>query len=621
MTIMQQMNLFNTSSEVAGFKLDYLEVWNWGTFDKKVYHMNLHGNNSLLTGANASGKSTLIDALLTLMVPLKRQRFYNQSSGVEKKGNRTEESYFFGNYGNQQQEGAASTTTLRLRDKGARSVLLASFCNVDKRVVTLFQVRYYTGEELKVLFGVARESLTIERDFSEFDLHGDWRKRLTKKYNTNETKRTIEFFDGPVAYGEKMITLFGMRSDKALTLFNQIVGVKVLDDLDSFIRTNMLEELPAEEKYQELKDNFQNLMEAKTNIDKVKEQIAQLEPINALTEELKEIDIRIVEMEQEKSVAAYWFAARTVDLCDKELVCCKSDLRKLEDRLKELKVQKGELEQEQMRLTVAIEKDEVGQQIHEIEKEINQRVRIRDNRKAKAEEYDKLAKLVKMEQSPDVEVFEINRATAKREKDALQVTIDRQLMEEKRQAQNRQDEISSNIEERMATIRYLQQHKNNISGRVAEIRDEILEAVGATTEEIPFIGELICVKDDERDWEYSIERILHNFALRLVVPEKYYKQVNEYVNGHNLRGRIVYQRYQGAETIREFEDRTLKADSLLRKLEYKPMCLYLDWLEDRLFAEFNYSCVDSLADFNHLQEKAVTKEGLIKARGGKATQL
>ena len=134
MTIMQQMNLFNTSSEVAGFKLDYLEVWNWGTFDKKVYHMNLHGNNSLLTGANASGKSTLIDALLTLMVPLKRQRFYNQSSGVEKKGNRTEESYFFGNYGNQQQEGAASTTTLRLRDKGARSVLLASFCNVDKRV-------------------------------------------------------------------------------------------------------------------------------------------------------------------------------------------------------------------------------------------------------------------------------------------------------------------------------------------------------------------------------------------------------------------------------------------------------------------------------------------------------
>lgn len=615
--MMQQMNLFNTSPEVAGFKLDYLEVWNWGTFDQKVYRMNTHGNNSLLTGANASGKSTLIDALLTLMVPLKRQRFYNQSSGVEKKGNRTEESYFFGNYGNQQQEGAASIVTLRLRDKGARSVLLASFCNVDKRVVTLFQVRYYSGEELKVLFGIAREPLTIERDFSEFDLHGDWRKRLTKKYNTNDTKRTIEFFDGPVAYGEKMITLFGMRSDKALTLFNQIVGVKVLDDLDSFIRTNMLEELPAEEKYQELKDNFQNLMEAKTNIDKVKEQIAQLEPINTLTEELTAIDTRIIELDQEKNVAAYWFAARTVVLCDEELARCKSNLRKQEDKLTELKVQKDELEQEQTRLSVAIEKDEEGQRIREIEKEINQKVKMRDNRKAKAEEYDKLAKLVKMEQSPDAEVFEANRATAKCEKDALQVTIARQLMEEKRQAQNRQDEINSTISERVNTIRYLHQHKNNISGRVAEIRDEILEAVGATAEEIPFIGELIRVKDGERDWEYSIERILHNFALRLIVPEKYYKQVNEYVNGHNLRGRIVYQRYEGTESLREFENRTLKADSLLSKIEYKPKCLYLDWLEDRLFDEFNYSCVESLADFNHLQEKAVTKEGLIKAKGGK----
>ena len=94
-----------------------------------------------------------------------------------------------------------------------------------------------------------------------------------------------------------MIALFGMRSDKALTLFNQIVGVKVLDDLDSFIRTNMLEEVPAEEKYQELKDNFQNLMEAKTNIDKVKEQIAQLEPINTLAKELMAIDTRIAELD------------------------------------------------------------------------------------------------------------------------------------------------------------------------------------------------------------------------------------------------------------------------------------------------------------------------------------
>jgi uncharacterized protein YPO0396 len=67
-----------------------MEVFNWGTFDKNVFRINPQGNNSLLTGANASGKSTYIDALLTLIVPTKKDRFYNQSSGVEKKGDRTE---------------------------------------------------------------------------------------------------------------------------------------------------------------------------------------------------------------------------------------------------------------------------------------------------------------------------------------------------------------------------------------------------------------------------------------------------------------------------------------------------------------------------------------------------
>ena len=71
--MIQQTNLFNTDPQVAGFKLDYMEIWNWGTFNDKVYRLNPQGNNSLLTGANASGKSTLIDALLTLLVPRKKE--------------------------------------------------------------------------------------------------------------------------------------------------------------------------------------------------------------------------------------------------------------------------------------------------------------------------------------------------------------------------------------------------------------------------------------------------------------------------------------------------------------------------------------------------------------------
>ena len=55
----------------------------------------------------------------------------------------------------------------------------------------------------------------------------------------------------------------------------------------------------------------------------------------------------------------------------------------------------------------------------------------------------------------------------------------------------------------------------------------------------------------------------------------------------------------------------------MNKIEFKPNARYIDWIEDRLYSEFNYTCVDTLEDFNHINEKAVTKEGLIKAKGGK----
>ena len=616
MTMIQQTNLFNTDPQVAGFKLDYMEVWNWGTFNDKVYRLNPKGNNSLLTGANASGKSTLIDALLTLLVPLKRQRFYNQSSGVERKGNRTEETYFLGNYG-QKQEGDSGVSSLKLRDKNARSVLLAMFTNLDGRVVTIFQVRYYSGEGLRTVYGMAYKPLTISQNFAAFDSNGLWRKRMEKEFNSGSTKRIIEFFDGPVSYEQKMLVVFGMRSEKALTLFNQIVGVKVLDDLDSFIRDNMLEEKDAEEKYKELRENFQNLMDAKTSIEKTKEQIRQLEPIDGLADELQLIEKSINELQNEKGIVSYWFALRTVKLCQEHLDRCKSKLRQLDDTIKANNAEMRTLDDKKSDLEVAIKSDTVGQQINDIEKEIQNLTERFEERKKKEEKYNTLIHKLELPQGVDSSIFEKNKTIAKEQKKVLTERLDNDLAERKRHLQNEKEDIEANIKSHVETIKYLREHNNNISGRVSEIRDEIIGYIGATTDEIPFIGELISVKDKEREWESAIERILHNFALRLIVPEKYYRQVNDYVNNHNLRGRIVYHRYNGVETLRDLEYRSVQDSSLLNKIDFKPDAKYVDWIEDRLHAEFNYICVNTLEDFNHINEKAVTKEGLIKSKGGK----
>jgi uncharacterized protein YPO0396 len=155
---------------------------NPGTFHNKVVRIEPQGNNSLLTGANASGKSTLIDALLTLLVPKKTDRFYNQSSGVEKKGDRTEETYVLGQYGHIQNDGEG-TRAQRLRDKDCHSILLASFGD-GLRTVTLFQVRWFSGGEMRREFGPLTAWRRIWKKCKEF-----WKRSRTKNRPPPPTSR------------------------------------------------------------------------------------------------------------------------------------------------------------------------------------------------------------------------------------------------------------------------------------------------------------------------------------------------------------------------------------------------------------------------------------------------
>lgn len=58
--------LFDTHPEdfnLAGYRLQYLEVLNWGTFNQVRWQIQPNGQNALLTGDIGSGKSTLVDAL------------------------------------------------------------------------------------------------------------------------------------------------------------------------------------------------------------------------------------------------------------------------------------------------------------------------------------------------------------------------------------------------------------------------------------------------------------------------------------------------------------------------------------------------------------------------------
>ena len=70
------------TEQLSGFRLEQLQLRNWGTFDKRTWTFRADGHNGLLTGDIGSGKSTIVDAITTLLLPANRIT-YNKAAGAE----------------------------------------------------------------------------------------------------------------------------------------------------------------------------------------------------------------------------------------------------------------------------------------------------------------------------------------------------------------------------------------------------------------------------------------------------------------------------------------------------------------------------------------------------------
>ena len=122
-------------NKLLGIRLHNLEIYNWGTFDKAIWKFNLHGNTSLLTGDSGSGKSTIVDALTTLLVEPRRLA-YNKAADASAR-ERTAKSYVLGYYRRKYtHEGKGKPE--KLRNEKNYSVILATFKDeIQNKTTTL----------------------------------------------------------------------------------------------------------------------------------------------------------------------------------------------------------------------------------------------------------------------------------------------------------------------------------------------------------------------------------------------------------------------------------------------------------------------------------------------------
>lgn len=219
----------------AGYRLHHVEVLNWGTFDAQVWRLTAGAETTLLTGDIGSGKSTLVDAVTTLLLPAHRVA-YNRAAGADSR-ERTLRSYVEGHYKSERIESPGRSRSIGLRTGGRTySVIVGVFVNdgYDETVTLaqVFQQRESTGQPYR-FYVTATKELTIADDFADFgsDLR-DLRRRLRAS--------GCELFDEYPRYGTSLRRLLGIRSEQALELFHQTVSMKSVGNLNDFVRDHIV---------------------------------------------------------------------------------------------------------------------------------------------------------------------------------------------------------------------------------------------------------------------------------------------------------------------------------------------------------------------------------------------
>ena len=143
------------------------------------------------------------------------------------------------------------------------------------------------------------------------------------------------------------------------------------------------------------------------------------------------------------------------------------------------------------------------------------------------------------------------------------------------------------------------------------MRAALCRALDLDEADMPFAGELIQVREEERDWEGAAERLLRSFGLSLLVPDACYARVAGWVDAKHLGRRLVYFRVRGPGR-RELPE--LHRDSLVRKLSVKPDSEFYEWLEHELARRFDVACCATAEQFRR-EARAITRAGQIKAPG------
>lgn len=585
------------------FRMTRLQVYNWGTFSE-LHDVPISARGFLIVGRSGAGKSTLLDAFSALLVPPRWVDFNAAAREADRAGrDRNLVSYIRGAWAAQSDSSSGEYTTRYLRPGTTWSALALHYRNAMGQDVVLVQLFWLRGNANGPT-DVKRYFLILERPFdlrelayfgsNNFDVR-KLKQALPEAYARDEFR----------PYSERFCRLLGIDSDMALRLLHKTQSAKNLGDLNTFLRDFMLDKPETFAVADRLVSEFGELNAAHQSVVTARRQVQTLAPARTRHEDMRRQQVSRNELiELQAGMHSYRERLRIGLLTDHlaalavEADGYAAQLQRQRDTLDNRSAALRDLESQR--------RNAGGDQIAHWESEKEGLAVQREERMRRRKQVVDACNQLGWTFQPSPQDFAELLGAARDEIEQWQaagaareplLVLDRQ-----------RTDLASQHAAVLREMTSLRSQPSNIPAPMLELRHSMASAIGVAASALPFVGELLDVKQEETPWRGAAERLLHGFALALLADEQYYNALSQYINGVDLGRRLVYYRTGVRETS---APKVLKTGSLVSKLNVKDGP-HATWLKAELRQRYDYDCVESLKAFRAAPERALTREGQIK---------
>lgn len=264
------------------FILTRIELFNWGGFHG-LHQAAIHQEGTAVIGPTGSGKTTLVDALMTLLCANPR---YNLASTGGHESDRDLISYVRGVSG----PGDGGEGQSHIARPGKTVTGIAATLEREGRQVRLGSLLWFDSTSSSVT--------DMKRLWLFSDNPGQTLEHWLNVYHDGGT-RLRDFFE---------------VGENAFTLLNRAAGLKQLNSIDEIFRELVLDDHSAFDRATEVANSFDGLTEIHQELETARKQQQSLQPVALSWDKYQKQEQQLADRQALKLLLPIWFAQQASQL-------------------------------------------------------------------------------------------------------------------------------------------------------------------------------------------------------------------------------------------------------------------------------------------------------------------